>query len=501
MRMLYGSVLTAVFVLSPVVKANTLKGKNLQYFNQLKSLAPTTSVQAPADDIDTSLKNIIAKSEGKRSPAQAGNLNENMMTPEFKAIRDRFLYKVKTSDELDQLLAELDEKYDSLPNDAKIFAAQVIPVRPLRGIVYRLRNVFEKRSRAAHSAVLSVALNTATNFRIYLPQDSMKVVEEYFMSPFYENGKLVSSFNNEADIQGLLTGIFLSKIHQSNTRLGEVSLTQPVVWDQRLTYGPNTFQDGLNRFRLVGELEKSLIRSAMMGTVSSLYVLRSYDINESIDLAKDLGKLYGIDGFLSVVDGVSAEKVTSVLRKRPNIGQLLPDGAENMRNALNCSAWSMIFAKVAWDASSKERKDEELYAVDSGYWRVNRNDIEKNLDILYRVVRSDKSEKIRSSVTGDIIEIRYSDFFLNPPTDLKTFLPLKNGFNSQTNMTRMAVMDAKTQKKASITYRNYLKGSPEQWDVQFYQKYFPNVKSNDDVFKTVRVLSHAGGSWLNLVNN
>nr|WP_295903577.1 hypothetical protein [uncultured Bdellovibrio sp.] len=494
MRTLSVAVFAAALSAGIAVQAVAPKGQDLSYYKKLNAAAPTAPVVAAPDVTVPTLKQIIEKSESRRSPAQAGNISEAQMSPELREIRDRF-FKVKTSDELAQMLSDLDANYDKLPNDAKFFAAQILPAQALRGFVFRAKSVFEKRSPGVHSAVLTVAKNTATNFRIYLPQDNMAVVEEYFMSPYYENGKLVSTFNDEADIQGWLAGPFREQILKADERLGKLNLSEPVVWDQRFSFGPDSFKDGVNRFRLIGELEKSMVRSAMMTSVASLSFLRAYNIRGSIDLSRDLGRLYGVDGFLSQVDGVSARKITNTINKYPQIGTLLPDGEAWMKSSLNASRWAVAHAWSAWQASSESRKNENLYAIDSGYWRVNRHDVEQNLELLYRVVASDSSEKMRSSVTGEVIEIRYADFFNKPPKDLKAFLP--TAFDTRSKVTREAVVDTKGSKKA-LTYRNYAEGSPEKWNVSAYSPYFPSVKKDDDVFKSVRVLSHSGGNWLNI---
>lgn len=494
MRTLSVAVLAAALSAGIAVQAAAPKGQDLSYFKKLSAAAPTAPVVATPDVAVPTLKQIIEKSESRRSPAQAGGLTEAQMSPELRNIRDQF-FKVKTSDEMALMLSDLDAKYETLPTDAKFFAAQIIPIQSLRGFVYRARSVFEKRSRGVHSAVLTVAKDTATNFRIYLPQDNMAVVEEFFMSPYYVKGNLVSVFNDEADIQGWLAGPLREQILKADERIGKLNLSEPVVWDQRFSFGPDSFKDGVNRFRLIGELEKSMVRSAMMTSVASLSFLRAYNIRGSIDLSRDLGKLYGIDGFLSQVDGVSARKITNTINKYPQIGTLLPDGEAWMKSSLHASRWAVAHAWSAWQASSDSRKNENLYAVDSGYWRVNRQDVEQNLELLYRVVASDSSEKMRSAVTGEVIEIRYADFFNKPPKDLKVFLP--TGFDTRSKVTRNAVADAKGDTKP-LTYRNYAEGSPENWNVSAYTTYFPSIKKNDDVFKSVRVLSHSGGSWLNI---
>ncbi len=466
--------------------------KKLNIMAPVDPAAPTFAIQTPE------IQKSIEKSEKARTPAQLGTLSEAQMSPKLREIRDNY-FSVQNSDELAKMLAKLDADYDSLPSDAKFFAAQIIPAQAFRGFVYRSRQVFEKRARGVHSAVLTMAKNTATNLRIYLPFEHMTAVEEYFMAPYFDKGQVVESFTDEASIQAFLTKTVKDQIVKAEKRLGDLSLVEPVIWDQRFSFGPKSFADGLNRFRLIGELEKTLVRSAMMSSVASLNFLRAYNINGSIDLARDLGSLYGIDGFLSVVDGVSAEKISKLINKYPKIGTILPEGKEAMKASLQASQWAVTHAWMAWKSSSESRKNESLYAIDSGYWRVNRRDIEQNLELLYRVVASNKSEKLRSSVTGEVIEINYAEFFNNPPADLKVFLP--KTFEQKATATRQAALDitSTNDSKKPLSYRNYAQGTPLTWNVNNYTTYVPSVKTSADVETTVRVLSHAGGNWINIL--
>jgi len=52
--------------------------------------------------------------------------------------------------------------------------------------------------------------------------------------------------------------------------------------------------------------------------------------------------------------------------------------------------------------------------------------------------------------------------------------------------------------KKTLNYRNYAQGSAKAWDVKNYENYFPSIKSNDDVYKTLRVLNHIQGNWLSI---
>lgn len=149
---------------------------------------------------------------------------------------------------------------------------------------------------------------------------------------------------------------------------------------------------------------------------------------------------------------------------------------------------------MAWELSSSERKDENFYAFNTNYINVNRDEIEENLRILNRVIMSKETESLRSGVTGEVVQLNYSKLFLSPPKDLKVFLPTQ--FDKKANASReVTLADGK---KKTLTYRNYAEGSAIGWDVKQFEAYFPSVKGNADVYRTVRVLNHIQGNWLAL---
>jgi hypothetical protein len=172
----------------------------------------------------------------------------------------------------------------------------------------------------------------------------------------------------------------------------------------------------------------------------------------------------------------------------------MPDGKDWMAVAYKYSQKSIGRAKLAWNNSAEQRDDEIFYVFNTGFLNVNREEMSHNLDLLDRVVTSQGTESLRSGVTGETIEINYKNLFFNPPQDLKAFLP--NRFEKNATITReIAVAGKKPQK---VTYRNYSQGKATGWNTEAFQSYFPGVKEGQDVEKTLRVLSHAGGNWLSL---
>lgn len=440
----------------------------------------------------------MKSSEKKRKPANSSMIDESMMTKELKAVQAR-VHAVKTSEDMDALLNDLDKNYDTYPTDVKFYITQIMPVKAFRGIFYRLKPLFDGKSNFVHSQILTTAKSMATRVQVFLPYEHAQAGYEYIASPYVSStGEMVEGFKNEADVQIWIVSELFPLINQSVQRLEKLNLVEPIVWDQKMVFGPKSFGDNVNRFKMIGEFEKNLSLSASYGALSNLATIRAYNVENSVALYKEVGFLYGFDGFgiFNRIDGVSAEKISKVMRKPAyaSTGTLMPDGDKWMDYAYKTSQKSLKRLSMAWELSSNERKDENLYAFNTNYINVNRDEVEENLRILNRVIMSKDTESLRSGVTGEVVQVNYSKLFLSPPKDLKVFLPTQ--FDKKATASRDVTLA--NGKKKTLTYRNYAEGSATGWNVKQYEAYFPSVKANDDVYRTVRVLNHIQGNWLAL---
>lgn len=445
---------------------------------------------------DAALK--MKSSEKKRKPANSSMIDDSMMSKELKAIQAR-VHAVKTSEAMETLLNDLDKNYESYPTDVKFYITQIMPAKAFRGIFYRLKPLFDGKSNFVHSQILTTAKAMATRAQVFLPYEHAQAGYEYIASPFVSStGEMVEGFKEEADVQVWIVSELLPLINQSAQRLEKLNLVEPIVWDQKMVFGPKSFGDSVNRFKMIGEFEKNLSLSAHYGAITNLATIRAYSVQNSVALYKEIGFLYGFDGFglFNRIDGVSAEKVAKVMRKPAfaNTGKLMPDGDKWMDYAYKSSQKSLKRLSMAWELSSSERKDENLYAFNTNFINVNRDEVEENLRILNRVIMSKDVESLRSGVTGEVVQMNYSKLFTSPPKDLKVFLPTQ--FDKNAKASREVTLANGTKK--TLTYRNYAEGSATGWDVKQYETYFPSVKVNDDVYRTVRVLNHIQGNWLAL---
>lgn len=461
----------------------------------VKSPFKTEKFNFPAWSEDDAIMKMKA-SEKKRKPANSAMIDDSLMSKELKAIQVR-IHAVKSSEGMETLLTELDKNYESYPSDVKFYITQIMPVRAFRGLFYRLKPLFDGKSNFVHSQILTTAKSMATRVQLYLPYEYADAGFEYISAPYMNStGKMVESFGTEEDLQVWMVNELLPLVNTGIARLEKLNLVEPVIWDQKMVFGPKSFGDGINRFKLVGEFEKNLSLSGLYNSVATIATSRAYSVENAIGLYKEVGFLYGFDGFglFNRIDGVSAEKVSKVMRKPEfkTTGTLIVDGGQWMEYAYRSTQKSIKRIIVAWNLSSSERKDENLYAFNTGFINVNRDEVEENLKIINRVVTSKEVESLRSAVTGEVVQLNFSKLFHSPPKDLKAFLPIS--FDQKKNSSRAVVLaDGSTK---TISYRNFAQGSANGWDLKEFENYFPSVKSNDDVYRTLRVLNHIQGNWL-----
>jgi hypothetical protein len=441
----------------------------------------------------------LKASEKKRKPANSASIiDQSMMSKELKDMQAR-IHGLKTSEGMDSLLTELDKNYDSYPTDLKFYVTQVMPVKAFRGLFYRLKPLFDGKSNYVHSQILTTAKSMATKVQVFLPYEYADAGFQFVSTPFIrEDGRIVEGFGVEEDLQVWMINELLPLVNSSIARLEKLNLVDPVVWDQKMVFGPKSFGDDVNRYKLVGEFEKNLAISSLYSSVASMATARAYSVENAIGLYKEVGFLYGFDGFgiFNRIDGVSAEKVSKVMKKAEfaETGTLIPDGDKWMAYAYSATQKSLKRLIDAWNLTSDDRKNENLYAFNMGFVNVNRDEVEDNLKILNRVISSKGTESLRSAVTGEVVQVNYSKLFSSPPKDLKAFLPTQ--FDKNKNSSREVTLTDGTKK--TLNYRNYAQGSASGWDVKKYETYFPSIKSNDDVYRTVRVLNHIQGNWLSI---
>lgn len=520
--------LSSLLVLSVAASASTVdKTSKSKIFSKYED---SILKQAPYDeswkkDFPKSFVGMEEKSlkEMKKQEAQrklASDMDqefyEGKMSGAMKQFREKFL-KITSADELDQFLNEANSNYETYPADVKFIAAQIIPLRSLRGIIWRLTPAVDS-SKAIHSFILTQVKNIAVNLQLLLPTQQWQAGFDYVTQPFVEDGNfpfirkgyVVSQFpkGSEAAIQSYIRYSIIPAIRINAIRLESVSLSANLgVWDNKLLYGTGSFPSSIDRYALYGEVERHAALSNMYAALSELYFQSAYSIKGSFEMTSEISKLYGFDAFFSKVDGVPAAKRIPVIKKYDNWGLRLSDGKKWTADALFFMAKSVEHGEQMWEAM-KNRPVSETFMMTNEYALPFQRPIATRFENLKRLTGNSEEIKdvidgkksvesllnnpaeIRSFINDEKVTVNLKALYLNPPDDIKALYA--TGFEKSSEMFSKTLSDHG--KTVEVKYRNFLNERGNEWDLSVYKPYFPDVRTNKDLEKTVRVLTQGWGT-------
>ncbi len=483
-----------IVVSALVLASSAVWAKPAKYSAQVASQSPFTAVEYSWTSAEASQKLKAQFEKSKRVPSSQLKADEDMMSTEFKATRNKFL-AIKTPEELETFLTDLDKNFDSFKeNDQKFFAAQIIPLRELRGFLWKSQPVFSK-TKITHSVVLTAVKSTVSAVQVYLPTDQWKAGLGYVSQPFARDQKVSTQFQNEADVVSFVSGAFRQSLLKSARRIQALDLKDSyIAWDNKLLYGKASFQDDIDRYRLVGEVERLSTLASLHATLSQIAYQRAYSAENSLNMYQDIGKLYGFDGFFSKVDGAPASKRSAVMRKPAyqNYGVLVEDGAKWMEQSFQHMRESVRLTSALWNQIKREdRPISEAFIFDSTFARPYERGGDLSMANLEAMVEG--RAQIRSGITGEVVVVDLPGFFSNPPQDLKAFLPTE--FESSQEWKNIELKDG-AGKVHKLKARNYEVGRGVNWDSATYKSIFPEISSGKSVPESIRILSQSWGGWM-----
>jgi len=430
----------------------------------------------------------------KRNPSNQRAADESMMTPMMKQLRDRFV-KIKTADELDAFLAEIEKNYEGYPqDDVRFFAAHLIPLREMRGFLWRAGPV-SGQAKITHSFILTALKSTSASLDMYMPNEQWRAGFDYLTMPYVRDGKICSSFNDEADVVVFLAGPLRQALLKAAQRIQALDLKDKwIVWDNQVLFGRTSFADDLNRYMLVGEVERISSLANLHGALAQITFQRAYSTEKSVQLFKDLGRLYGTDGFLSEIDGAPSSKRVGILRSPAyrSWGTLVEDGQKWMELSFSHLQESVRLAAMVWDQIKREdRSPVDAFFFDTSFARTYERG--GDLSIANMLDMIEGPAKIRSTVSGEVVTVDLPGFYRNPPADLKAFLPTE--FQRGSEWHKVQLKDG-AGKVHEVKYRDYTIGRGTNWNAESYRKMFPALRSGKDVPTHLRVMSQSWGTWL-----
>ncbi len=409
---------------------------------------------------------------------------------EYRAFRDRF-ESVKNPDELHWLLGELEARYDKHPTDLKLVTIAMSGLRTYRGIVYRFGPLFDNVKFAKAQAMTSIgrffrALN------IQLPYEHVKVVQLYLQEPSAQ--ELNRRFNEEDNARVFLVNEVLRNHEVSVARIEKLSLEVPPVVDGSLMLGLGRQAPGTARFAF-GEAQRQNLLAALRSEMAGLAVLAAYSVVGKIDVHYDLMKALHSDSTRSApyVAGLTTEDVVSVFRKDryKNYLTLLPkSGVTWMRRARVEAQKSVEHSILYWN-EVKTYAGSQIPQYDPAGLNNQVAQLDSQLQTLSALLEG--RTVLRDAVTGEMVEVNMDAYFENPPSDRKVFFPTV--FRTpDANRTRVGKVGM-GRKATEYRIPDFSIGEPIGWDLKLWQRYFPRVKSQEDLQVAFRVVSQ---NWGNL---
>jgi hypothetical protein len=183
----------------------------------------------------------------------SNKINLANMSDDFKNIRQQIL-NLKSADQMADLIDNLDRKIHQLQPDARFLGANLLLLKPFRGITYRLIPLASKQ-RITHSYLRNQVKIMASNMRIYLPIDHWEVAFKFITEPYQnDDGKVVEQFTDSSSywekgksstekFQEYLDTTVYNNFARVANILSSFKISKPAVWDNRITFGSQSFQD------------------------------------------------------------------------------------------------------------------------------------------------------------------------------------------------------------------------------------------------------------------
>ena len=494
---------------------------------------------------------------------------------EFDSIKDRNqLYTIlkKYDDNFD---ANWEKFSDPKFLDFHFVVANASLLLPFEGILYRTRPIYEgvnwhKNKTEHNSTTLTLTLRAikkyAESININLPTDEWKAGFDFLAAPplnsLKDNNENLIVFNKISGFQAFSWGEILPKVEIALERFNKIldrlaqSSSKNFVFDAKFLYTTNNeFRDSVDQYFTI-DVPSMLISIAQMhSTLHGIRVFISYNVNRLPEITGDMGFVYGVGGFKlfnsgtkyaaggsaknrfkdilelqkpfnATIDGLNG---TYYSKKFPKFLRLNKKGKTRMKEALEHLESSILAYRDAWvllkqfsDKSEytlynynksipwKREMEFRLKNVIAMVFGMNSFDSELNYGDSYSA--GNQPTAISNSFTNEVVLVKFRDLYLNPPVDLKAFMPTsfrdnksqwldaKDASGKKVKSVRVKVFDKKNSDGSPhyesqlmpARYRDFTWGEATNWDLSKWDDYFTNVKKIG-VKNTVKTLDQSYG--------
>ncbi|OYZ16241.1 MAG: hypothetical protein B7Y39_15840 [Bdellovibrio sp. 28-41-41] len=422
--------------------------------------------------------------------------------------------QVTNSEQLYKLLVDSYKGYDRTANpyapDVKYFLNHLHTMIPLKGIVWRMRPIFEVGglgNKSTHMSAIQFIRGIATGLAAGFPTQQTRAMTDYFTMPGVEMTE-ASQFKSIEDFQNFLVDSFIPYLENSSNRIAALTKANPgavFVWDNQMYYGTASFKNGFNRYVGHGLAEMHISMATLNESIHDSLMFSAYNQKDLIEVAGDLGRKFGID----IVKGIGWNEIGVTDKER---SAALKKYVEKENGFLSLRTYGML------ERAKQKLKNAKVVTVDGKpkelgeglVWRaygykviaVNHfNDAYTALDgkaanasmalnpaIYQKDVQNrlnegvsrmkdaiEKPTDFNDPISSEVVRLDVPNFYKNPPKSLKVLMA-KNWEGSTDDKEGPYVTNVKGKK---LHYRNYFAGRSTEWDNAAWGQYVTSANGKD----------------------
>jgi hypothetical protein len=418
---------------------------------------------------------------------------EKTYSEDFTALRDELIGNVnqknasgkslrgiESPEDLDKLILKYSkpETYDKLSPEAKMVVVQLRAIWPFKSFFHRAKTYFGNGT-AIRSAIVTMLRNSSTAINVFFPisgeapVNHWNVVFRYMTEPMEGMGEEIST---DEQLHQFVVDYADYTRKEIDRMYAIYKSTDSIWWDNKLFMSFANFTSEKDRYIKLGKPEFEAILAGAYGSWSGLATTAAYSFEGLSDSIRDMGSFFGIEEARNMfrnsrndrVSGMKAKHRFAVLRKYPKLFTLMPEGKNLTSPAYSYMMASVNMAEASWNRLRGSKEDRTDFLFDPRV--IQPFNTNRLINTSFKELRTllTSSEAKSTLMQGELVKINLRDIYLDPPKSLMDFYPV--AFNTSA--------DEKSKDIAgkSVTYRNYLAGSPTTWSHSAYEKYFPSIK-------------------------
>lgn len=424
------------------------------------------------------LANCLAAAMPQRKIASQ-EVSEAELSKDFKDLRQKWL-SVKTGEELELLLKKSLNSEVQYSDDTRFFLSQMQFLLPMRGIIWRVRPIFENQKnilRTKSALVLAVQVVRAAliSLKMYIPSSQADALTEFLTLPSKQMSS-ADQFHSMEEIQDVLVSSFLPLLKvsiQQMEALGKPN-NKTIIWDNHLAYGKSAIDGDLNRFIIHGPAEIHSATASLYRTYHDVLVFCSFNQNYLVRMLNDFNLKFAMDSSFLVSKskrlGMTDEERGAVITKaisKFHYLELRPSGPAQMKEALIALRKSVYYAEKAINIYKAEHGQNSPVLLNNGDRYVM--DIDRMKSLL------DGPTDVQDPVSGLVIRLNLPAFYQMPPSTLGSLMTTK--FDKGPLM-----LNIKNDKGEILRARNYLQGNALAWDNEVWKKYVPSAEGKTPAY-------------------